>query len=63
MPNQNISDFYKRVGGVSLVLSLERRNACGYQLFCSQGRIRTYNEQPSLTDGLGTVPHYAPDYP
>ena len=29
----------------------------------SQGRIRTYNEQPSLTDGLGTVPHYTPDLP
>ena len=29
-------------------------------LSCSQGGIRTHNEQP--LKGLGTVPHYAPDY-
>lgn len=29
----------------------------------SQGRIRTYNEQPSLTDGFNTMSLYTPDLP
>ena len=41
----------KTVKNVSLIINK----------FRCQGGSRTHNEQPSSTEGLGTVPHYTPD--